>query len=903
MHDPEDRSEELLGVEAGAGLHADPHARAPQPSAAVVGGVEGGFDEPPLVALQLGEGPGELPFGLLDDRAHLGERIRGPPDTQRADSVGELTGETLRAPHRPDEDRQRRRGALLPRMPERALHEVGHGEVEGGRGRDDHGVLAAGLGEQGQVGTPGAEQRRGLPRPGEDHPVHRLVRDEGTAEVAFLDVDESESLTGHATVPQRLHEHRRTPPRLRGGLQDHAGARGERRQHATRGDREGEVPRRRDDGHAGGDEHGAGDRVELTAGRGVVPGEVDGLAHLDIGFGEDLARLHRRDLDQLRTPGLERRRCAQQHLGPFGCRTRTPGRRRTLHTAHDAAEVVGVVDAGRVQDLRPDRRVREPCADPRRPLAVGGEREIRIGRVREARGAPGVLPTLARRVHGGLEVGAGVGVVRAAHDAEHGLGEIGLRDRADRRRPHGLVHRREAVLRAPRAEAEGRVPRPVERVEEAAGLAGEERLVVVQVERRGEEVLGRRVLLQPPHEVADGHVELGGRHDRHVQQHRTDFAGHRLHLPLSHAEQHLELDRVADAPLPGPQPRVGDAEEVVAGHADPHGRRVLGPQRPVEAAQVVGVGVELGVVGRGRPPVQRRLDVLHREVRALHEAHLDAGSPVDHAVLRPGGELLEGRERVGEVGLQHDPGLETGEPRILQDPREDGDREVEVAILLHVEVDEGAVCRRRHVQREQPLHDPVDDLVEAPHRDAADDGGDLDRHVVDVRTPDELMDAVEPPLRLRLAQHGLTEEVEVQTRPRLPQLLDGGSELRGPRVHHEVPHHLAQGPPREGDDRCRQHRGDTAAEPHGGAQVPRQELRHDGRDPAQLGGRGGQALRPHHAVDETEGERQTVGVAQDSGEAFRCGVDVGRGRLDHPAAREFDGLIGEGCGCPRLRGG
>ena len=203
----------------------------------------------------------------------------------------------------------------------------------------------------------------------------------------------------------------------------------------------------------------------------------------------------------------------------------------------------------------------------------------------------------------------------------------------------------------------GSAARAVRR-DEAIALALEQRLVVGQVERRGEEVLGGGVLLQAPHEVADRDVELVRAHDRHVQQHVADLAGDRGDLTLRHAEEHLELDALASAALVGEQPGVGDVEEVVAGDADPHGGGVVGVQREVQAPQVVGVGVDLGVVGRERPPVHHGIHSLHREVRALHEPHLDARAARRDALLRPRGELLEGGERIGQVGLQHDAGLE-----------------------------------------------------------------------------------------------------------------------------------------------------------------------------------------------------------------------------------------------------
>ena len=113
-----------------------------------------------------------------------------------------------------------------------------------------------------------------------------------------------------------------------------------------------------------------------------------------------------------------------------------------------------------------------------------------------------------------------------------------------------------------------------------------------------------------------------------------------------------------DAALLGQQPGEGDVEEVVAGDADPDVADPVRVQRAVEDALVVGVRVLLGAPGGERPVVQRGLDLLHGEVGALDDAHLDggaaAGAPGGRPVLQPD----HGGERVGQVGLQHDAGLE-----------------------------------------------------------------------------------------------------------------------------------------------------------------------------------------------------------------------------------------------------
>ena len=168
----------------------------------------------------------------------------------------------------------------------------------------------------------------------------------------------------------------------------------------------------------------------------------------------------------------------------------------------------------------------------------------------------------------------------------------------------------------------------------------------------------------------------------------------------------------------GEQGREGEVEEVVPGDADAHGIRMFGGERPVEYSLVIGVGFLLTRERRERPVMQLGVDVLHREIRALHHPHLDACAARRHPRGGPGRELLQRAEGVGKVGLQHDASLQIQKPRGIQNAHEDGHGEIEVAKFLHVEVDEflRGAGRCQLVERHQPLRDALDGLVERPHR-------------------------------------------------------------------------------------------------------------------------------------------------------------------------------------------
>ncbi len=60
------------------------------------------------------------------------------------------------------------------------------------------------------------------------------------------------------------------------------------------------------------------------------------------------------------------------------------------------------------------------------------------------------------------------------------------------------------------------------------------------------------------------------------------------------------------------------------------------------------------------------IDALHGEVGALDDAHLDACAAAEASGSRPLGEPLQRGERVGQVGLQHDAGLEVAQFGLLE---------------------------------------------------------------------------------------------------------------------------------------------------------------------------------------------------------------------------------------------
>ena len=287
-HDAQDRAEELGEVEVGSAADAGAHAGAPELARIVE---LPRLDGPGLALAEGGEGVQELAVGGLDDRAHLARRVLRVADLERGDGVDQLVVEALRLRHGADEDHQRGGGALLAGVAERGVRDVLGREVQVRARGDDDGVLAAGLGQQGQVLAEGAEQLGGLVAAGQDDAVHGRVGNELLAQFPLAQLDHGEHVARNAGLPEGLDHDGAAAAGLLGGLDHDGGAGGEGRQGGAGRDGDREVPRRRHDGELGRDEGGAVDVVELAGGLGVVVREVDRLADLRIALVDRLAGL------------------------------------------------------------------------------------------------------------------------------------------------------------------------------------------------------------------------------------------------------------------------------------------------------------------------------------------------------------------------------------------------------------------------------------------------------------------------------------------------------------------------------------------------------------------------------------------------------------------------------------
>ena len=183
-----------------------------------------------------------------------------------------------------------------------------------------------------------------------------------------------------------------------------------------------------------------------------------------------------------------------------------------------------------------------------------------------------------------------------------------------------------------------RIARPGDRIER-----GEEALlelpplgtVHLDLERVAQEVLGPRVLVEPPDQVADGIDEIFLAAGRCIQQQVARELEQRAALCVRHALEHLELHLVERVAFVREHEPVGEVEQVVRGHAHVHGRQVLGLEDLVDHALVVRVGLELRLVWRLRPPAHRGLGSLTFHVGPFHEPDGDAPSVRWRPVVAP----------------------------------------------------------------------------------------------------------------------------------------------------------------------------------------------------------------------------------------------------------------------------
>ena len=184
--------------------------------------------------------------------------------------------------------------------------------------------------------------------------------------------------------------------------------------------------------------------------------------------------------------------------------------------------------------------------------------------------------------------------------------------------------------------------------------------------------------------------------------------------------------------------------------------------------------------------MHRRIHSFHGKVGALDDAHLDRGAASGAAGLRPLGQPVEPAEGVGKVSLKDDSCAVSEEFLAIQDSREHVDGQIEVPVLLHVQVDEGAGCGCEPVKREKLLDGFLDGRRVAVGRVRPDDRGDFEGNVVHVVAFDEGRSRLHAVGRLLVAEDCLAQKVEVEPRAVRTELRNRRAELVGRHVEDQV---------------------------------------------------------------------------------------------------------------------
>ena len=187
--------------------------------------------------------------------------------------------------------------------------------------------------------------------------------------------------------------------------------------------------------------------------------------------------------------------------------------------------------------------------------------------------------------------------------------------------------------------------------------------------------------------------------------------------------------------------------------------------------QVVGIDLSLVRAHRVLPSAQRSHHGLHVEVAALHDTHLDRRTSALAAFLGKLDEFGLEVPCIRQVRLHHDAGRIVEELWLRQHFLEEAHGEVSVLVFLHVEVDElrtllailinvwvvdGCLVEFRHA-----AYELRERLLIVKCMGLGVDTRDLDRDVVDVWLLESFKVAVVALVGFFIAQHHLTEEVDV----------------------------------------------------------------------------------------------------------------------------------------------
>src|SRR5215471_15452342 len=213
-------------------------------------------------------------------------------------------------------------------MAEGRAHQVFNGLIPVGHGRDNEGILAAGLGEQTQVRSPVLEETRGLDAASQDDRCRTGVGDERLAHGVIRAGQKLQDGLRYTCCPQGLHDLPTDQHCFGGRFENDRVARHQRREYTTERDGQRKVP--------GGCYHHDTQRCHHTVshvfpqvqGLGIVAGEVDGFRDLGVSLGDGLRTVKHHTPNEVPTAACQLSGDFQQHGLSHGYRARAPRRLR-----------------------------------------------------------------------------------------------------------------------------------------------------------------------------------------------------------------------------------------------------------------------------------------------------------------------------------------------------------------------------------------------------------------------------------------------------------------------------------------------------------------------------------------------------------------------------------------------
>ena len=232
--------------------------------------------------------------------------------------------------------------------------------------------------------------------------------------------------------------------------------------------------------------------------------------------------------------------------------------------------------------------------------------------------------------------------------------------------------------------------------------------------------------------------------------------------------------------------------------------------------------------------------------------------------------------------------------RFVEDRAEGGDGEVEVAVFLHVEIDEFGEGGGGSEEEAETIGDDGQGVVPCDETDLAEDGGDFDGDVGDGGVGEVSEDGVETVLGFLLAENGLAEVVEIDAEALGGAGGEVGVERGGFAGEDDAG---AVGAHAAGDGVHDEAREEETAE-GGGAHEETVDWREVGggaelfEETAPAAGGDGGVVATEDLVDHGEGEGLAVGVGHETAEFGGFGA-FGAGLGGEGCGEQLGGAVGD----------